>query len=274
VKVLILDGYNLMHRARSGFTKGEWPVVFNFFRGLRPLVEKFDPDRVYFVLEGSPTRNEELLPSYKGSREVDPEKDPEKHAKLVNFHRQKDRIIAIVQFFFPVRTILHFEREADDVMAELARSRHREDEVTIVSGDSDMIQVLQECDNVQLYHPIRKKFVEAPDYDYVTWKALRGDPTDDIPGLPKVGDKTAEKLVRDPSLMEARFVKRPEDRKNFHRNLELIRLQPLDMSDCYEHVTEGSWDRVQHEFDQMGFKSILKEKTWKKYVGTFEGVIK
>jgi len=39
MRVLFIDAYNLIHRARSGFTKGDYPVVFNFFRGIRPLIE-------------------------------------------------------------------------------------------------------------------------------------------------------------------------------------------------------------------------------------------
>ena len=45
MKILLLDAYNLIYRARSGFTRGDFPVVYNFFRSLRPLIEKFDPDR-------------------------------------------------------------------------------------------------------------------------------------------------------------------------------------------------------------------------------------
>ena len=48
-KVLILDGYNLLYRARySGMNKGDDSTIFNFFRSLRPLIEKFDPDTAYF----------------------------------------------------------------------------------------------------------------------------------------------------------------------------------------------------------------------------------
>ncbi|MGI9571987.1 MAG: hypothetical protein ACR2L5_01550, partial [Candidatus Actinomarinaceae bacterium] len=54
MKILLLDAYNLIHRARSGFSSGEYPVIYNFFRGVRPLIEKFSPDIVYFVLEGNP----------------------------------------------------------------------------------------------------------------------------------------------------------------------------------------------------------------------------
>lgn len=274
MRVLILDGYNLMHRARSGFTKGEWPVVFNFFRSLRSLIEKFNPERCYFVLEGTPVRNLEMLPSYKGSRKVDPVAEPKKHADLVEFHRQKDRIIKIMMHDMPgIRVIWHDDYEADDVMAELALGRHAGDEVTIVSGDSDMIQVLQESDHVRVYHPIRKAFVKAPDYDYVTWKALCGDATDDISGLPRVGAKTAEKLARDPSLLEIRFAQNLEDRKIFLRNLELIRLHRIPGGTFFMHERKsigGNWDNVRAEFEQMGFMSLLKHETWSRFKNTFK----
>ena len=57
MKTLVLDAYNLIYRAKSGFTKGENAVVFMFFRSLRALIEKFQPDECFFVLEGMPQKN-------------------------------------------------------------------------------------------------------------------------------------------------------------------------------------------------------------------------
>ena len=83
MKVVLLDAYNLIYRARSGFTRGDFPVVYNFFRSLRPLIEKFDPDKVYFVLEGDPKfRNEISNGLYKGNRT----------AQSRSFHEQKANI--------------------------------------------------------------------------------------------------------------------------------------------------------------------------------------
>ena len=76
------------------------------------------------------------------------------------------------------------------------------DDVTIISSDSDFTQLLNSFEeNFRIYNPVKKSFVEKPDYDYVTWKALRGDPTDNIAGIPGVGDKTAEKLCKNPKLL-------------------------------------------------------------------------
>ena len=68
MNILLLDAYNLIYRAKSGFMKGEYPVVYNFLRGLRPLVEKFSPDKVYFVLEGKPEFRINLNDAYKANR--------------------------------------------------------------------------------------------------------------------------------------------------------------------------------------------------------------
>ena len=56
-KIVILDGYNLIYRARySGpkWQKGPHIITYRFFRSLRPIIEKLNPDKVYFVLEGYP----------------------------------------------------------------------------------------------------------------------------------------------------------------------------------------------------------------------------
>jgi hypothetical protein len=75
MNILVLDGHNLMHRARSGFQLGDFNIVFNFFRGLKPLVEQFKPSRVYLTLEGEPKRHLKLLPEYKANRAIDRETD-------------------------------------------------------------------------------------------------------------------------------------------------------------------------------------------------------
>ena len=86
--ILILDGYNLFYRARySGMNRGEYSTIFNFFRGLRPLVEKFNPSKIYCVLEGVPRRRLELLKEYKGQREYH-DKD--------NFSGQRKEIVRIL----------------------------------------------------------------------------------------------------------------------------------------------------------------------------------
>lgn len=137
---LILDGYNLIHRARGGFQKGDWPIVFNFFRGLRPIVERFKPDRVIIALEGAPKRQEMLLKEYKGTRGPAPD----------GFERQKDEIIQILGLM-PLQVVYHPDFEADDLIHNLLTwsdlhvdsCRIERVHATVVSSDSDFTQLLQ-----------------------------------------------------------------------------------------------------------------------------------
>lgn len=264
MKILFLDAYNLIYRARSGFTKGEYAVVYNFFRGVRPLVEKFNPDKVYFVLEGRPLfRNQLSEGNYKSNRKSAGD----------DFHRQKAAIINIVGELFPFETVKHPELECDDAIATLAMQHASNgDEITIISSDSDFIQLLNiERYDISIYNPIKKKFVETPDYDYVTWKALRGDATDNIPGIPGIGDKTATKIVKDPIRMKT-LLENKEKREIFERNVNLIRLVDFrnDMSKLERKTGTNDWDMIEQTFENLGFDSMLKEKTWTKFVKTFE----
>lgn len=265
MKVLFLDAYNLIYRAKSGFLKGEYPVVYNFFRGLRPIIEKHSPDKVYFVLEGNPEFRTQLNDAYKANRS-----NSDRH-----FHEQKAQIISIVKECFPITTVRHPKLECDDTIATLVKYHHGlGDECVIVSGDSDFIQLLNVFENCSIYHPIKKEFIEKPDYDYVTWKALRGDATDNIAGIPGCGDKTATKLVQDPGLMTEYLNKDPIRQQIFERNVNLIRLVDFsdDLSVMEKREGVADWEELFDLFDDMGFDSMLKEKTWNKYVKTFGGL--
>ena len=137
-----------------------------------------------------------------------------------------------------------------------------------------MIYLFQTLDNCKIYHPIKKSFIEKPDYDYVTWKALRGDATDNISGIPGCGDKTATKLVRDPQLMTEYLSKDPIRQQIFERNVNLIRLVDFsdDLSVLESNDGFSDWEELFDLFSEMGFDSMLKEKTWNKYIGTFKNL--
>jgi DNA polymerase I len=262
VKILLLDAYNLIYRARSGFLKGNHPVVYNFFRGVRPLVEKFSPDIVYFVLEGNPVFRKELNESYKANR-----KNQDRH-----FHEQKAMIIDIVKTCFPFQTVKHPELECDDTIATLVSKHCRNsDHCTIISSDSDFIQLLNAFESCQIYNPIRKKFIDKPEYDYVTWKALRGDPTDNIAGIPGIGDKTATKLMMNPEKLHE-TLKDNIKRQIFERNVNLIRLVDFSASMGDMETVEGfsDFEQLYDIFEDLEFTSMLKEKTWQKYIDTFK----
>jgi DNA polymerase-1 len=120
---------------------------------------------------------------------------------------------------------------------------------------------------------VKKKEIEPPEYDYVVWKALRGDPTDNIKGIPKVGDKTAHKLVSNPDLLKE-FLSDPIKRNIFDKNVNLIRLVDLsrDMDSMLINESSLDADGLRNYISELEFSSMLKEKTWNKYIETFKEV--
>ena len=265
MKIALLDAYNLIHRARSGFTQGDHAIVFNFFRGVRPIIEKLNPDKVYFVLEGYPAHRKEAYEGYKSNR---PQLSD-------SFNRQKKEIINLVKEAMPFDTMRHADLECDDLIANLA-SYHDKlgDECVIVSGDSDFIQIFDTCTNVKIYHPIKKIFIDKPDYNYLTWKALKGDASDNIPGIKGVGDKTATKLMTEGGLLEE-FLSIKERKQIFERNLHLIEFAWLSNFRPHDYlVSKGKMntDILLNTFSTMGFSSLVKETTWQKYKETFKAV--
>jgi len=265
MKVIMLDAYNLIHRARSGFTKGDHAIVYNFFRGIRPLIELHNPDRVYFVLEGVPKHRLDTMSSYKADR-VSPGE---------SFHRQKHEIIDLVTTSFPFQVAQAEDLECDDLIGNLARYHDgRGDECVIVSGDSDFIQLFDDNPNIQLYHPIKKSYVEKPAYHYLTWKSLCGDKTDNIPGIKGVGSKTAEKLCLDSERLRT-FLSDPSKMEIYERNQSLIAFAQIDNfrpCDYIKNSASFNANQIRDTFYQMGFNSMLKESTWTKYTQTFEGL--
>lgn len=274
MKILCIDGHNLMHRARSGFTAGDYSIVYNFMRQLRALIEKFEPTRVYFVLEGHPLRQMELDRDYKANRLV--EEHTKEHVALVEFHRQKDIIIDLLLRHVPVSVVRHPRFEADDTIYNLVRKSSSAVPWVVVSSDTDFIQLLQEFDNVELYNPVKKTTVEAPPYHYVVWKALRGDASDNIKGVPGIGDKRATKLVTEDLDQLEVLKKDPDKGEIFLRNLKMIGFHAMDdeeLDSMESNEPAHDWDGLAQRFEEMGFKSMLKEKYWVRFRETFDALV-
>jgi len=270
-QILVFDFMNQCHRARSGFQAGPAPVIFNFFRQFRSIVEEFKPNRIYVVLEGRPVKRYELLPEYKATRRIT-EDDP-KHAELQRFFQQKDQIVELLSTRFPVSVVRHPTSECDDTIYNLIRYSSTAIPWTVVSNDSDFTQLIQEYSHVKVWNPIKKEYLVAPsDYDYVTWKSLRGDSSDNVPGIFGIGDKSASDIARDPDRL-SKFLSDVENARQFERNYELISFRKwtdVEAMDMTSSSAEKDWHSVKTIFDSFGFKSITRDDSWKKYVDSFE----
>lgn len=264
MKILLLDGYNLFYRARySGMNKGEFSTIFNFFRSLRPLIEKMSPDKAFLVLEGMPKKRLALSPDYKGQRVYNNDD---------NFSAQRKEIVNILREFFPITLVKHDDYECDDIIGHLAREYEKDNEVTIVSSDTDFIQCINE--KTSLYNPVRKAYIEAPKYNYVLWKALKGDDSDNIAGFAGIGNKKAEKMCLNKDILD-NFLLKEGFREKLNRNLEMIRLHDLqnDVSNIkyFDTIQTQNWLELKNKFEKYEFNSITaKEKSWNKFTQTFD----
>jgi len=147
---------------------------------------------------------------------------------------------------------------------------HKEDNVTIISSDTDFIQSISETVNV--YSPVKKAFLEKTEYDYVNWKALVGDKSDNIEGFARVGDKTAQKLLANKENFKS-FLLKEGNQEKFNQNVFMIKFHDLTLDENniqYSLPEVISWESLKEIFVKYSFNSIIgKEKSWLKYVNTF-----
>lgn len=291
-RILLIDGHNAMWRACTTFgmkklhyivqpdvekdcicgehwdfsinaCPSDYTVVFNFFRNLRPLIEDFEPDKCFFVLEGHPQFRYDLFADYKANRIVKHAAKAESQAK---FQKDSGIIVPLMQCL-PITTCRASDYEADDVIATLCDNMKDED-LTVLSNDSDYIQLLQRgYKNIRIYNPIKKVDMEAPAYPYVAWKCLNGDTSDNIPGLLK--PKKALATVNDPELFK-KFMEVEENRANFSVNRQLIEFRSVPEEEIVLREGVRAFENLKKSFQFMKFESIINDQSWKKYTKTFD----
>lgn len=257
--VLVIDFNNMVHRARSGFSRGDNAITYTFLLMLRKTVEQFSPSLIYVVKEGRPQGRHDALVEYKANRSSAGE----------DFWRQHSDILKFLSLM-PVKIVRHPHREADDTIAHIVRNLHSNDSCVVVSTDTDFIQLLSSDERVKLWNPTKQSWVEPFSCDYVKWKSLTGDGSDNIPGFKGIGGKTAEKILTDPVRLNS-FLSNPENREKWERNQYLISFHEIE-DEIEVSPSETNWESVLSEFTNYGFDSLVKEKTFKKYVETFRSV--
>ena len=270
MKILIIDGYNMLHRARVVKNLGQYGVAFNFLRMLRSAVDAARPDIAYFVVEGDPQWRKQLMGEYKSNRVIG-EDDP-RFEDMVDFQTQKRICIEMIRRHIPIVLAYHPDNECDDVVYTLAMRVHAEDEIVVLSSDSDFTQLVSgpEASRVKLLNPVKGIEVQWPGYDYVRWKALRGDLTDNIPGLPGIGDKRATALVHDPEKLE-KLLRDPALKQQYERNIQLIQLRDVEKDGVPMQLTVGdsNWDEVKGALAEMQMDSMVTDTYWPKFMKTF-----
>jgi DNA polymerase-1 len=202
-RLMLLDSNGLIYRGYHALpplttSKGELVnAVFGFCSILLRGIQDVQPEYVAacFDLPG-PTFRHEQFAAYKATRAPMPDDLRSQFPKV-------REVVAALRI--PVYEMAGYE--ADDVIGTITRDLDtRGVDTTVVTGDLDMLQIVTEhtrlmttrqgVDSTVYYDPARiwERFELRPD-QMIDYKALKGDPTDNIPGIPGVGEKTAAKLV-------------------------------------------------------------------------------
>ena len=142
------------------------------------------------------------------------------------------------------------------------------------STDTDFLQLANTIDGYQQYNPIKKTYTSLPKHDYVAWKALVGDASDNIVGFQGIGNKRALSMLESPKKLE-KFLEIDDNRSKFELNKRLISF--IDVSNEENVITftntTPDWDSVFAHFTKMNFKSIISEKGWNNFVNAFGGLL-
>jgi DNA polymerase-1 len=263
---LLLDGHSLAYRAWFALQDAalatssgqDTTAVFGFVSMTTRLLSDWQPTGMAAALDTpEPTFRDEISSVYKAGRTPAPEA----------FHSQIELVRKFLELLgVPVVTVPGYE--ADDVLATLAtKLRDAGEDVIVVTGDRDTYQLVEDPHVRVLYN--RRGVTDYVLYDeagivertgvlpprYPLLAALRGDTSDNLPGVPGVGEKTAAKLVNTyldidaiyshlgeltPKLRESMAANEAQVRQNLQM-IPLVRDVPLEC-DVPDDLRFGGWD--------------------------------
>jgi DNA polymerase-1 len=277
----LIDGSGYLFRAYHALPPMTRPdgtpinAVFGFCRMLvADLLDNPEIDHIAMILDaGSVTFRNKIYDKYKANRPEPPE-DLIPQFPLI---REAARAFNV--------TVCELDGyEADDLIATYARmALEAGGTCTIVSSDKDLMQLVRP--GVELMDPIKKvklgpeavfeKFGVTPD-KVVDVQALAGDSTDNVPGAPGIGIKTAAQLINEYGTLEAllertKEIKQPKRRESLENNAELIRISKQLVTlrdDVPAPADPDSFDKRKPDpnvllpwLEQQGFRTLLQRFT-------------
>jgi DNA polymerase-1 len=279
-KVMLVDGNSLTYRAffalptdmatASGQVTN---AVYGFTAMLINLIRDHSPTKVVVAFDRpEPTFRHERVSTYKATRSEAPD-----------ILRQQMGLVRQVIEALGIPSIEAAGYEADDIIATLAtQARDAGDEVLIVTGDRDTYQLVEDPLVRVLYNKrgvsdyadydeagIKEKTGVAP-RDYVKYAALRGDTSDNLPGIPGVGEKTAAKLINTYGDLDGIFAALDDQTPKLRQNLAeheaqartnaevmvLLRDVPLDVGVDDLHMEPFDPEDVRKLFDFLEFRTL------------------
>ncbi|MCI7150584.1 DNA polymerase I [bacterium] len=211
-KIVLIDGHSILNRAFYGLpdlTNAEGlhtNAVYGFLNIMFKILEEEKPEYLTVAFDvHAPTFRHDMYSEYKGTRKP-----------MAEELREQVPLMKEVLHAMGVRTIEQAGLEADDLLGTLSRRCEAKGmEVVILSGDRDLLQLA--TDHVEIRIPKTKRTgTEIEDYyaadvkerylvtpqEFIDVKALMGDASDNIPGVPNIGEKTATRIIADYGSIE------------------------------------------------------------------------
>lgn len=278
----LIDGHALAYRAYFALTSGQGTFtthdgeptagIFGFTSVLLRILEREEPDYLAVAFDVGRTFRDDLFADYKGTRDKMPD----------DLRPQIERMRQLVDAFnIPRLEMENFE--ADDVLGSLARwAVGKGLGVKIITGDRDLLQLVSERVIVNLPG---KSLSDARDYliddvveylgvrpdQVVDYKALVGDKSDNIPGVPGIGEKTAASLLQTYNTLEGIYTHLEELKPGVRARLEQHREQAelsrklarivtdLQVSMDLEQARPQRFDpaRVEELFRELEFRTLM-----------------
>ncbi len=285
-KLLLIDGHSILNRAYYGLpdltnSKGlHTNAVLGFLNMMFKFIDTEKPTHFAVAFDVSaPTFRHEMYEAYKGTRKP---MDPELKAQVPMIQEM------LTAMNIPI--VKQAGLEADDILGTLAKRAEKAGaEVTIVSGDRDLLQLAS--DHIKISIPKTKKTgTEIENYyasdvleqkqvtpeEFIDVKALMGDTSDNIPGVPSIGEKTATNLIVEYHTVENAYahideVKPPRAQKNLREFYDqAILSKKLATINIDAPVSVSVDDAVLTDFYTEEAYKLCKEWEFKKLLVNFE----
>lgn len=282
-KILIIDGHSILNRAFYGLpdlTNYEGlhtNAVLGFLNIVFKIIDEEQPTNMCVAFDvKQPTFRHLMYKEYKGTRKPMPDE-----------LREQVPLIKEVLASMNITIIEKGGYEADDIIGTLSRIADREGySVVIVSGDRDLLQLA--TDNILIRIPKTKaggttvenyyaddvqKLYGVTPVQFIDMKGLMGDTSDNIPGVPGIGEKTAGKIIQEWKSIENAIehideIKPPKAQKNLRefadqarmsRELATIKLDcELDFSLADTVISDVFNDNSYNIMKRLEFKSLMK----------------
>lgn len=285
-KILLIDGHSILNRAFYGvpmltnYEGVHTNAVYGFVNIMLKSIEDENAGYVAVAFDlKEPTFRHKMYDAYKGTRKPMP----------VELHEQVPIIKDILKAMsIPVITLKGYE--ADDILGTLAKRMQKQGmEVTVLSGDRDLLQLADEHIKIRMpkttrgettienYYPddVKEKYSVTP-AQIIELKALMGDASDNIPGVKGIGEKTATSIICQFGTIENAYaqldqVKPPKAKNNLEQFYDMAVMSKklatidtdapiefnVDMAKANNLFTDEAYDI----FVRLELKSLLKKFT-------------